>query len=57
VIQNKKVRGLINAGVSAKKIDPAADFTPLAYKRIEEYIELLEKAVLKSGNKLPDLIS
>jgi len=56
LIQNPKARALINAGINAKAKDPRADFTPLSYRRIEDYIELLEKAVLKSGGKLPPFI-
>ena len=53
LIENPKARALLKAGINAKKDDPRSDFTPLSYRRIEDYIELLEKAVTKLGGELP----
>jgi len=53
MIENLKARALLKSGIKAKKDDPRSDFTPLSYRRIEDYIELLEKAVTKLGGELP----
>jgi hypothetical protein len=56
MIQNDKIKALINAGINTKKKDPKADLTPTAYMRLAKYIELLEKLVEEAGKPLPPVV-
>ena len=55
-IQSNKIRRIIEAGISGKKMDQTCDLTPLSYQRLENYIVNLENKVILLGGELPKVI-
>ncbi|MCF7945940.1 MAG: hypothetical protein K9L24_03710 [Spirochaetia bacterium] len=53
MIQNSKIRQIIEAGMKAKRRRTASDLTPSSYMRIQEYVEKLESIAAENGRELP----